>query len=174
MNEKTIIELLKDHESKHSNFQIINFIVGGCLGDWARYKQCLREIESRYKILKTNEDELAIYNLDKKSIKRKLKLMLLGKARRELIINREKRLESERQEHIKHTKRELDEFVKIAKELKESIGELDNGKRELLEADSWYQKARQLAAVEIMVTGAPSKSTFEFILSLPKETGGGY
>ena len=40
--------LLNDEELNHSNFQIENFIVGSQVGKWAQYKQCLREISSRF------------------------------------------------------------------------------------------------------------------------------
>ncbi len=166
----TICQLIKDHEPKHSEFQIKNFIIGGQGGDWFKYKQCLREIKSRVESLDSAEDQLTLFEIGKKSIKRKIKLLLMGETKRQIFLKSEKRSAVAMAENIKHTKRELGEFAKIAKQLKSKLGDIDTDKRLELESAAWIEKGRQMAAIEIMTMGGLSKTTMEFILSLPKES----
>src|SRR5690606_38102694 len=58
-------ELLNDHRAGHSEFQIEQFIL--TRGNWSpfgRYKQCLREIDSRRRAIQDMHLELAQLQLD--------------------------------------------------------------------------------------------------------------
>ena len=55
MNKFKIKELLEDHQELHSEFQIDNFIIGNQGDRWAQYKQCLREIKSRWESIESDK-----------------------------------------------------------------------------------------------------------------------
>ncbi len=170
MMDEKINKLLNDFQSYHSSFQIENFIIGSQGSEWFQYKQCLREVRSRTESIESAKDELALSKIGRKSVARKIKLVFIGQIRKQMFLKNEKRRAAELVENIRETKRELNRFVELAWELKKKIGELDEIKRQRLEADSWIEKARQMAAIEIMTMGGLSKTTMEFILSLPKES----
>ena len=91
-----------------------------------------------------------------------------ARERDKILFERKKRQFVALIENIKETQRELDRFVVIAKRLKDKLGEISLERRNELELESWREKARRMAAVEIMTMGRPSKSTMDFILSLPQ------
>ena len=164
-----IDELLKDFELYHSDFQIDNFIIGGQGTDWFQYKQCLREIKSRVESLDSATEQMALFEIGRKSIRGKIKLFFMGSIRRKIFLNSETRQAAAMAQNIRDTRRELDRFVGLAKKLRARIGEIDSDRRQALESEGWYQKALHMAAVEIYTAGGPSKQTVEFILSLPME-----
>jgi coenzyme F420-reducing hydrogenase delta subunit len=165
-----IDEILKDYESKHSEYQIENFIVGMQVGDWAKYKQCLREIKNRVETLQGLKEELEIerlksngyFNIATSISRRKRRLKEIGRVRK-------KRALKALDDDIISTEREISKFFEVAKKLKEEIGDLTPEKRDLLEADSWFQKARQMAAIDMICDHGLSKPTFEMILALPEK-----
>jgi len=162
--------LLKDYEHYHSDFQIDNFIIGSQGSDWFKFKQCLREIKTRRESLETAKDNKVLFQIKKKSIIRKIRLFFMGQTRRQIFLKNEKRTARGMHENIRETERELNRFVALAIKLKRQIGDIDPEKRKALEAKAWFKKARQMAAIEMLTQGRPSKQTMEFIISLPKES----
>ena len=159
---KNLIEkLLDDYQQYHSEFQIDNFIIGkeGC--NWSKYKQALREIDSRYKSLISQKEELELFELQKS------RCWPFG-SRFKIMAARRKRARLAMIDQISETERELNKFVKIAVKLKEEIGDIGNGKRELLEADSWKQKALKMAGIDLLINGRIGQPTMELILALPE------
>ena len=159
---KEIETLLKDHQNLHSGFQIDNFIIGnqGCI--WSQYKQTLREIEGRYNSFITQKESLELFDLKRNWFwpfgrKAQIRKNALKRKRQSMV------------DSIVETERELNRFVEIAMELKKEIGDLDNGKREMLEADSWRQKALKMAGIDLLVNGRIGQPTMELILALPKK-----
>ena len=156
-----INELLKDYRELHSEFQIDNFIIGSQGDAWAQYKQCLREIKSRRDTLSGDYAKLkAIEHMAKKRFFITSKSMAKTKIVREQI--------KPLLYAIAERERELKRFMEIATELKKNIGELTEEKRARLEADSWINKGRRLAAIDILCMGRISPQTADFILSLPE------
>jgi hypothetical protein len=161
MNDETIKYLLGDYRSAHSEFQINNFIIGGEVDDWARYRQALREIDARYKSLISKKDDLELFDLKKKWFRFGKKARIEKRIRqrmRDALLN-----------GIQETERELKIFVEIALKYKEKFGDIDHIKRQILEADSWRQKAIKMAAVDLIVGGRLSQPTVGLILSLPQK-----
>ena len=159
---KIIEKLLKDHQSCHSEFQIDNFIVGNQGYDWSQYKQALREIDGRYQSLIGQKEELEIFDL-KKYWRRSF-----GR-RAEIRLARRKRIRLAMVDGIAETERELNRFVELALKLKQEIGDLGNGKREMLESNSWRQKALRMAGIDLIVNGRIGQPTMELVLALPKK-----
>jgi hypothetical protein len=155
-----IEKLLMDYRSKHSEFQIDNFIIGnqGCV--WSEYKQALREIHGRYISLISQKEDLEMFDL-KKSWR-----WPFGR-RSSIIKSRRERSRFALANGISETERELDRFVELAVELKKEIGDIDPVKRQVLEADSWLQKSVRMAAVDLIVNGRIGQSTIGMIISLP-------
>lgn len=154
--------LLRDHQNLHSKFQIDNFIIGnqGCI--WSQYKQALREIEGRYSSFITQKESLELFDL-----KRNWFWPFGRKA--EIRNNALKRKRESMVDGLAESERELTRFVELALELKKEIGDLDNGKREILESDSWRQKAIKMAGIDLLVNGRLGQPTMELILALPKK-----
>lgn len=162
-------KLLKDYEPKHSKFQIKNFIIRGQGDEWFQYKQCLREISARVESIENAKDQLDLFKINRRGIMRKIKIIVMGRQRREIFLKSELRQSAGMAENIEETERELKQFVELAVGLKKRIGDIDDEKRQKLEAQSWYDKASKMAAVDIMTIGALSRQTFEFIFSLPEK-----
>ena len=168
--------LLNDEELNHSNFQIENFIVGSQVGKWAQYKQCLREISSRFEKLQNIRDDAQLNRIEATNVglwKRLIfflwRLRKNNRLKMEIGRRRMARKSERFAKEIYHLERELACFVAIAKRLKADIGDLGNGKRELIEADSWRQKALKMAGIDLLVNGGIGQSTMELILCLPEQ-----
>ena len=158
--ETEIKGLLKDHRARHSEFQIDNFIIGSEPCAWARYRQSLREIDSRWGLLVSSREELELFDLSRD------RGWPFGR-RAKIRLSRRKRSRAALVKNIAETERELERFVEIAIQLKDEIGPVENGKRELLEADSWRQKAVRMSALDLLVNRGISHTTMDFILKLP-------
>jgi len=152
--------ILKDFQPMHSEFQIDNFIVGAESCPWARYKQALREIDSRWSSLVSSREDLELFDLSRS------RGWPFGR-RAKIRLSRRKRSRAALVKNIAETERELERFVEIAIQLKDEIGPIENGKRELLEADSWRQKAVRMSALDLLVNRGISHTTMDFILKLP-------
>lgn len=166
MKQIQIDGLLADHEKYHSAFQIENFIVGHG-HPWGCYKQALREIEARKSALEDVADEIAAAEVEQEASgiaifarARKVKAIKSRRLERKLAALRERRAE---------TQRELAEFVRIAVALKREIGELTIAKRREFEAEMWRDKARRMAALDLISLGGLQRQTAEFIASLPRD-----
>jgi len=154
--------LLSDYQSRHSDFQIDNFIIGKQGDNWSMYKQCLREIHMRSTSLVTLKEDLELMDIER--WKWKFSISKKSKIRKK----RRARVRNELVKSINETERELKRFVSLAKKLKRKIGELSYEKRAVLEADSWLQKARRMAGMDMLINrGQISQTTLEMIVALP-------
>jgi len=161
--------LLEDYQELHSEFQIENFIVGNQGDRWAQYKQCLREIKARNETIISDTIQLKIIESSRKH-KMFSWLKKIGRHKIEIKgaigVDKFTALKNT----IKERERELECFFKIAKKLKEEIGEITEEKRYQLESESWKNKGIKLAAIDFLCSGRLSPQTAEFILSLPKDS----
>lgn len=160
--EKEIALLLRDHQPRHTEYQIENFIIGGQVSRWGKYKQALREIDDRHKSLIDLKDQLEIFDLkfffyNPFSRRSRIKKRIRARSRRAMV------------EGIRGTERELKKFVEIGMKLKKEIGDIDLVKRSVLESDSWRKKAIRMAAVDFITMGRLSQPTIGMILSLPEK-----
>ena len=61
--------------------------------------------------------------------------------------------------------------MQLATGLKKHFGNIDADKRKALEAHSWFNKARQMAAMDMFLNaGQISERSMELILALPVKT----
>lgn len=168
-----IEQLLFDHQPRHSDLQIDQFIV--MKGNWTpygRYKQALREIDSRYSGLQDmREDaELAVLDLDdaKVALQRELK-GTPGFARKQIAYNRQARRLEQIRRTIATQQRELDRLVALATDLKQQIGELTPERREALDRETWSVRVRAMVALDMFTQGGLSPATAELLIALPAE-----
>ena len=161
---KDIIEnvenLLSDFQPEHSQFQIENFIIGTNNHIWERYKQALRELSARHDDMIASE--MTIEEIKKTRGKNWIRrLFAKTKVSEKQLKNLEKKHASKKREYIA--------FYEIARGLKNIIGEIDNEKRQRLEAEAWTEKALMIAAIDYISIGGLQRTTAEFIISFPKE-----
>ncbi len=64
--------------------------------------------------------------------------------------------------------REYRLLVKLARELKGRIGDIDEGKRAALEADYWVTKIKMMLALDYFAYGRPSREAMDMIAMLPR------
>jgi len=154
--------LLSDYRPEHSEFQIENFILGSQGNEWARYRQALRELAARHDGFVESGKRIA--DLGEQIERERRRWFGRGKA---------KQLERERDGLKKQRKskaREYCAFYRIARELKRKIGEISADRRRELEAEMWIDKARRMAAIDLLSIGGLQRSTVEFIASFPGES----
>lgn len=135
---------MKDFQRFHSKFQIDHFIIGRAGTPWGQYQQCLREIHAR---------EAA----NREDRKRHESLGALNPEREEIIRTMEDRT------------REISRFRELAEMLKESIGDVNEERRDELDQDLWMHRLRMKAATDIICHGRPSTETVELMLACPIE-----
>jgi len=165
---KDIEKLLIDHQKFHSDFQIDNFIVGRSGDDWAKYKQALREIETRNTSLTNLREQLELSAWQ--SLYRRVAIWLRPRRIRLIYAARRRRSRAALVADISETERELKRFIELAKALRKHLGELTPERRKHLEAQTWFNKARQMILIDSIVNGGqPSEKTVEFILGLPMD-----
>jgi DNA repair ATPase RecN len=163
-------ELLKDHQLYHSEFQQDFFITTKAGGtEYGQYKQALRELNGRYtglknlyaekELLQIDIDELAENKVKDKYEKRRNEIKLTQK-----IMNME-----DMDKSISETEREFKRFYQQAVALKEKIGDLTDGKRDILDRDMWEFKIKEMAAIDWITTSRLSKGTIEILMCVPKE-----
>jgi len=164
-----IESLLADFEKFHSQFQIDNFIIGRAGDDWARYKQALREISTRKNNLINMREQMELDEIGPPVWKRAT-LWLRPKRVRQIHAAKRRRSRLQMAGEIAEIDRELARFVELAKRLRKNLGELTPDRRRELEAQTWFNKARQLILIDSIVNGGqPSATTVDFILGLPLE-----
>jgi len=163
-----IEKLLVDYEKYHSEFQIDNFIIGKSGDDWARYKQALREISTRYKSLINMREQFEIDSFGP-SFYKKIRAWLLPCRVREIYKDKRRRSRSEIVSEIAEIERELSRFIELAKSLRDRLGELTPERRRELEANSWREKAVKMAGLDLLTNGRVGSASLEFIMSLPKK-----
>jgi hypothetical protein len=135
-------QLLADYESQHSDFQMDHFITGASgRTPYGRYKQALRELSRRVESLEASYRE------------RETKLRELAKL----------------DEQIMATEKEFKRFYIQGMALKKKVGDLSNGRRDVLEADEWIAQVRVLAAKDLFASGRISGKTLDMIVTMPFE-----
>lgn len=154
-------KLLADFRPEHSQFQIENFIIGAQGNDWARYKQTLRELSVRHDGFRTQAAKIS-------ELKKQLDLDRRRWWRREIVKKTEAELKSAKKA-FKSKAREYLFFYKLARDLKRRIGEISPSRRRQLEDEMWRDKARMMAAIDLLSIGGLQRSTVEFIISFPQE-----
>ena len=165
--EKTINELLVDYEFLHTDFQIDNFIIGGAGDDWAKYKQTLSEISTRYNSILAGEEELEIARLSRPGFR--LAFTEKRRALHRVKIARWERSILATEFMLTQTKRELARLVENAVRLKKNFINLSKERRAELETESWRNKAIYMSAMDLLVNRGISHTTMDFILKLPKD-----
>jgi len=161
--EKKVEKLLADFRPEHSEFQIENFIVGAQGNEWARYRQALRELAARHDGFV--ESGKIIAELGEQIERERRRWFKWQSIEKELT---EKRDELKRQRRSKA--REYCSFYRIARDLKRRLGEIGAERMRELEAEMWIDKARRMAAVDLLSIGGLQRSTVEFITSFPSES----
>lgn len=169
--DEKINELLKYYSSSHSRFQIEQFIIGSQGPAWFQFKQCLREIDSRWKQIKDIKDDILIAELNLTNLINK---KFIRKKKREINALKYKK-ELRNYEHLKTTLNEiyfeLKVFVERADGIKSNYwgkDELSAEKMEKLEINGWFEKTKYLMALDLITIGSLSRGTAEMIYSMPK------
>ncbi len=166
----TIQELLQDHQRYHSNMQIDRAIVGhgGGPHPYGQYRQCLRELHSRFVNARRLHLEQACLDAEIEDLQEapesegsKAKLQRARKRALKLL-----ELE-ETQSRLKDSCRELGRFLGLSLALKEQVGELTPRRRDELDLEAWRETLKLRAALDSLAGGRPSRSTFEAIMLLP-------
>lgn len=164
MIEKKVERLLADYRPEHSEFQIENFIIGAQGGEWARYRQALRELASRHDGMVESGLEIARLGAEIESARGSL-LRWFKKKRIAWLERKRKALKERRASKV----REYCHFYRIARDLKRRIGEVNAERRRELESQMWTERARRMAAIDLLSLGGLQRSTVEFIASFPRE-----
>ena len=161
-------KLLDDHAPEHSEFQAEHFIVGSSGHPWARYKQALRELATRHDVIVSSREEVRTLR-DLIRIEERFgvrRLWFFGRKRR-IAAMRSKLARLRKQQRSRM--REYAVFYRLARELKKEIGNVSRARRRELEAEAWVDKARRIAAIDLISIGGLQRSTAEFIASFPRE-----
>jgi Mg/Co/Ni transporter MgtE len=153
-------KLLSDFRPEHSEFQMENFIIGGG-HPWGQYKQALRELSARHNAMVESGEQIRKL---KDEIARARRHWFNGRS----VIEIEKLLDNAKRER-KSKAREYLTFYRIARDLKRTLGEISPQRRRELEAEMWLDKARRMAALDLMTNGGIQRQTAEFLTSLPRE-----
>jgi hypothetical protein len=153
-------KLLSDFRPEHSEFQMENFIIGGG-HPWGQYKQALRELSARHNAMVESGDQVRELKarIDKERAK------WFGRGHVNGFESKLKALKESR----KSKAREYCTFYRIARDLKRQLGEITPQRRRELEAEMWLDKARRMAALDLMTIGGIQRQTAEFLTSLPRE-----
>ena len=154
-------KLLSDFRPEHSEFQMENFIIGEGGHPWERYKQALRELSARHSAM--IESGYRIHELKKHIAKERAKWFGRGR------VNGHEAKLTALKDSRKSKAREYYTFYRIARDLKKQLGEITPKRRRELEAEMWLDKARRMAALDLMTTGGIQRQTAEFLTSLPRE-----
>jgi hypothetical protein len=159
---KKVEKLFLDFHPEHSEFQIENFIIGGQGGTWAQYRQVLRELGGRHEGVKAFRSEIIC---KKKEVETERRKWFKNRRKIERLL---KEIESSKAS-FKPKAREYFTLCRLATNLKRKIGEITPQKRRELEAEMWVEKARRMAAIDLISIGGLHRSTVEFITSFPRE-----
>jgi len=166
-----INELLKDFKGTQSSFQNQYFVVQKQGTKYAQFIQALRELSSRVDNLRTQTFSYQRHLIDIEEIEYKLSKTNNDFEKRRLEIDyKEKMFQTEPlKRSIKETEEDVELFYKTAILLKEEIG--DTSKEHLLELeiDMWKDKVRRNIALDWQINGGLSKSSYEFLDSLPNK-----
>ena len=156
-------ELLKDHQTGHSEFQddyLITNRAGGTV--YGCYKQSLRELYKRFRGLRELICDKEILALEIQELK--------GSTGKNAIEYKRKSMQMEESNRVlEDTKREFLRFYQQAIYLKEQIGELTKEKRRKLDQEMWEFKLKEMAVFDFAVHGRLSENTFSFLHSCPSK-----
>ena len=168
-----IDELLRDHQTGHSEFQDDYLITIKAGGDtYGQYKQALRELYRRDRGLKDMLCGIEILEIDIEELD-DAKPSTEYVHRRNVVELKRKTMQLEDAQRVaRDTERELNRFWHQACLLKAEIGELTDEKRKKLDRDMWLNKVKSMIAIDLVCHGRPSQSTYEFIGALPTNMKG--
>jgi hypothetical protein len=176
MMKDKIENLLQDHQKFHSEYQIENFIIRSQGGAWAQYKQCLREIASRYDTIQDMKGDMQLIDLEIERLKNKrFFFRRFSKIKHRIELERKQRNLGNLKKSFADTSRELLAFVRIAEGIKLNFwgnGKLSGNKKKMLEENMWFEKAKFMMAVDLMTIGNVSKPTLEMVYAMPKKIRG--
>ena len=161
-------ELLNDHQMYHSQFQQDYFITARAGGTkYGMYKQALRELYKRYRGLKGLYADKALLQVDIDELDASENENVFEERRNE--INKAKKIMymEEIDKNIFDTEREFERFYKQAATLKNSLGNIDENKRNKYDIDMWKYKLKEMAALDYISNGRLSKATIELVFTLP-------
>ena len=154
--------ILSDFHPEHSEFQMENFIIGAQGNEWAQYRQALRELAGRHPDMKNQVARILDLRDDLDAERSRW-------FRRAEKISRIKKEIKTTRESLKSKSREYLFFYKLARNLKRKIGAVTAQRRRDLETQMWVEKARRMAAVDLISINGLQRSTVEFIMSFPRE-----
>ena len=169
MADITLKELLDDHQTGHSDYQMDRMVVmrSGGSTPYGQYKQALRELYRRlrgYRELSCDLEKLDI-DIEESNERRGVETKPNDfEGRREDVEFKRKTMQREEAVRaLESCKRELIRFYQIAAGLKEAIGELTEERRAVLDAEMWASKAREIAAVDFLTQKRLTPRFFSFL-----------
>lgn len=154
-------ELLVDHRTLESAFQIDHFVIGRAGDEWGRYQQALRQIDTLESAIV--EDRLIIAELKHEILVANPERSAIEKARTTANVERLARAERVIVEKL----RNLEHLKSIAAPLQDSIGELDEGRRYELDRGLWEYRLKMRAAIDVLMAGGVSRETLELMIACP-------
>lgn len=162
-------ELLKDHRTGQDSTQLGNFVLGGRT-KWGTYKQAIRELYKRIRGLRQMITDRDLLYIDMEDLQDRIEGDDTRDAQRAKIELRalHGRLE-ESERGIRDTKREAVLFYRVAKELKDEFGEIDEMTRIKLDREDWRWWHLKRAAISKLVTGRLDNVILKNMCSLPIE-----
>ena len=170
-----IEQLISQHQTSMSQYQIDHFVVGEKMTPYRILKQILLELESRYKNLKLLTTDFKIESLEIKKLKRDLESITdeIDKEIAELKIYRREVDSSVIQKNISNMEYEIGVLEKQYNVLKERFGDMTKSLHdESGEEEYWINKFIKEAQVDIMTTGRIGKGVLDAIMTLPNELQG--
>lgn len=171
-NKSEIVDLISQHHTSMSQYQIDNFVVGEKMTPYRILKQILLELETRYKNQKLFETDCKIELLEIQQLKNKLSV-IDDKIEKEILELKIQRRELElvalekNKSNIDYEIEVLENQYNILKEKNENM--LDVLNDESGEEEYWINKFIKEAQVDIMTTGRVGKGVLDAIMSLPTE-----
>ena len=174
MTNERLQELLADHQFYHSDLQIDHLILArsgaGTLG--GLYKQALRELFKRYRILRGLYATRARtrIELDKVPWWKYVVRFVAGAAYRqcERIRQAERELSfDDLERNIADTEREFNRFLAHADALKRKVGPLTPERRTELDREYWCHTLRNSILQSALSGQRPDGNTVEFLAALP-------
>lgn len=173
-----LTEMLGDLEGTHSTYQVRNFIVGRIgLTPYGMYKQCLMELQARIGSIRTAAFKIKEVHIKRDALTVK-KEDLLGKihdikqqgpVRRDFNLQL-KVIDSNIEAFhtsMQGTFREFLYFWRLAKHLKNQLGEITPENRVALERESWIRQAQVQASSDLVIHGRISEKGWNLLFALP-------
>lgn len=167
----SVDDLLRDHQSLHSDLQIDAWILqADNWTPWGRYQQALRELHGRRAAIETLGRELELAQLDLEDIRRAKPWFGVSRRKRWAL-----RIESQRcklrdiSASLSEHRREFERFREAAESLKAEIGEVTPERRAKLDRETWLVRIRQMAVVDLQCNGRVGPSLLKMIVALPEE-----